>query len=248
MRPRAVRDDCRGEKAVVRRSVAGIDGWLPEFEGELLFDLARRCSGRGIIVEIGSWKGRSTIWLASGSRAGGGATVYAVDPHTGSREHQAGGGVVATFAEFQRNVAAAGVADLVSPVVKPSREAVNDVPDPVALVFVDGAHEYEAVRVDFETWFPRLVEGGVMAFHDTTGAWEGPRRLVDERVFRSSVFRGVGLVGSITYGTKTVRASVGDRARSRWVLTIKQIDQALKGIALPAGVRALGRRLRHALQ
>jgi MMP 1-O-methyltransferase len=243
-----MRDDCRAAKAAVRHLVAGVEGWLPEFEGELLFDLACRCSRHGIIVEIGSWKGRSTIWLASGSRAGGGATVYAIDPHTGSTEHQAGGGVVATFEEFQRNVATAGVADLVSPVLKPSREAVVDVPDPVALVFVDGAHEYEAVRLDFETWFPRLVEGGVMAFHDTTGAWEGPRRLVDERVLRSSVFRGVGLVGSITYGTKTVRAGMGDRARSRWVLTIKQTDQALKGLGLPAGVRALGRRVRHALQ
>lgn len=236
------------EKARIRRCVAGIDGWLTDVEGELLFDMARACTGRGAIVEIGSWKGRSTIWLAAGSRAGCGVPVYAIDPHTGSSEHHKPGELVATFADFQRNIAAAGVADLVMPVVKRSAEATADVPGPVELVFVDGEHGYDAVRVDFETWFPRLVEGSVMAFHDTIGDWDGPRRFADKHVYRSTAFRRVGLTGSITYGTKTARAGFVDRAHSRWVLALKQTSEAARRLGLPRVVRVVGVRVLRGLQ
>src|SRR5204862_2126445 len=67
------------ETVAIERRVAGIGGWLTPKEGRLLYELARGCTGRGVIVEIGSWKGKSTIWLASGSRRGPGVFVYAID-------------------------------------------------------------------------------------------------------------------------------------------------------------------------
>ena len=72
-------------KDAARTAAAAVDGWLNETQGEALFDAAARCSGRGAIVEIGSWKGRSTIWLAHGARVAG-QRVFAVDPHVNSRE------------------------------------------------------------------------------------------------------------------------------------------------------------------
>ena len=79
----------------IKSLTAGIEGWLTDDEGELLFKLARACAGRGGIVEIGSWKGKSTIWLGRGSMAGNRAKVWAIDPHTGSDEHhQAFGGSI----------------------------------------------------------------------------------------------------------------------------------------------------------
>ncbi|MBI3825278.1 MAG: class I SAM-dependent methyltransferase [Candidatus Rokubacteria bacterium] len=225
----------------------GIDGWLPEFEGRHLLALARRCTGRGVIVEIGSWKGRSTIWLALGSRAGAGGRVYAIDPHTGSWEHQAPGTVVATFEDFRRNIARAGVGDLVVPLVMPSVEAAGGFAEPVELIFIDGAHGYEDVKQDFLAWFPKVVEGGIMAFHDTTVGWEGPRRVVEEMLFRSPRFRRVGLVGSITYAEKVAQATAAERLRNRYALAVKQAGDAARGLRLPAGVRRVARRLAEAL-
>lgn len=230
------------EKAEIRALVEGIDGWLPDFEGELLYDLARGCKGRGAIVEIGSWKGKSTIWLAKGSKAGNGVKVYAVDPHTGSSEHRQDAGRVWTFDEFKRNMRAAGVEDLVVPILKESVEAAQAVSEPVELIFIDGAHEYELVKLDFLAWFPKVLDGGVMAFHDTIG-WEGPKRVVKELVYKSESFRRVGLVGSITFAEKTRCASLTDRLRSRYVLGLKHAWEVGRKAPVPAGLRKLGHRV-----
>ena len=66
----------------VRRYTANVEGWLDDSEGAYLYSLAQQCSKLGCIVEIGSWKGKSTIWLAKGSESVGGEKVYAIDPHT----------------------------------------------------------------------------------------------------------------------------------------------------------------------
>ena len=158
-----------------------VDGWLLKKEGELLYDLAKKCSGRGAIVEVGSWKGKSTIWLAFGSKDGAKARVYAIDPHTGSQEHRDLYGKLDTFGEFSKNISCAGVSEIVKPLVKTSEEAARSFSEPVELVFIDGAHEYDMVEKDFQLWFPRLVEGGVMAFHDTIG-WEGQIRVARDRI------------------------------------------------------------------
>ena len=96
------------ETDAIERTVAGIGGWLTPKEGRLLYDLARRCTGRGVIVEIGSWKGKSTIWLANGSRRGAGVKVYAIDPHTAESDNLATQSPVPTFPEFSANVSAPG--------------------------------------------------------------------------------------------------------------------------------------------
>ena len=64
------------------------EGWLSDREGEILYNLAKNCKGKGVIVEIGSWEGKSTIWIGSGSKNGNKVKIYAIDPHTGSSEHQ----------------------------------------------------------------------------------------------------------------------------------------------------------------
>ena len=190
-------------------------GWLNDAEGSLLYRLACNCTGKGVIVEIGSWKGRSTIWLGHGSRDGRQVKIHAVDPHTGSPEHhQNEANRVWTFDEFQQNIRAAGVDDVVVPHVDYSVNAAREFNEPVEFIFIDGLHDYESVKADFEAWFPKVIEGGVMAFHDTTG-WPGPRRLVSERLFKSRCFRKVRFVKSITYGVKTARNSAPERLANR---------------------------------
>jgi predicted O-methyltransferase YrrM/glycosyltransferase involved in cell wall biosynthesis len=191
-----------------------VDGWLNVAEGRLLFRLARKCSGQGVIVEIGSWKGKSTIWLGHGSHAGRKVRIHAVDPHTGSPEHGGKSRHVWTFEEFQQNIKAAGVDDVIVAHVDHSVTAAQKFTEPIELIFVDGLHEYESVKADFEAWFPKVIEGGIMAFHDTTG-WAGPRKVVTEQLFKSRHFKKVRFVRSITYGEKTAHNTALERIGNR---------------------------------
>jgi predicted O-methyltransferase YrrM len=182
-----------------RQRAALVEGWLSDAQGRALFRAAAETDGRGAIVEIGSWKGRSTTWLASGARLAG-HRVYAIDPHCRSREYPS----AETLDEFLGNLARNGLADIVEPLVMTSEAAAAHIEGPVELLFIDGDHSYEAVRRDAELWLPRLIEGGTVMFHDVaTAAYSGPRRIVREMVCRSPWFHGISRVGSMVVAHRT---------------------------------------------
>jgi len=220
-----------------------IDSAVTDKEGECLYRLAKNCQGKGVIVEIGSWKGKSTILLAKGSEAGNKLKVYAIDPHTGSAEHREMYGEVWTFDEFKKNIETARVDHLIVPILKTSIEAAKDFRDPVELIFVDGSHEYDLVKLDFDLWFPKVIEGGVMVFHDTT--WRaGPKRVVEELVYKSRNFRNVTFIDdSITYAEKTKRVSLKDRLKNRYVLFLKRAYEVGAKLSLPMTIRAIGKKI-----
>ena len=147
-----------------------------------------------------------------------------------------------TFAEFTENIRRADIADLVVPLVTTSADAAHDFDRPVELIFIDGAHDYASVALDFELWFPRVVDGGTIAFHDTV-AWEGPRRLVAQRVFRGGWARRARMVDSTTVAEKVARNSLGDRVRNRYVLGLKRVGDAGARLRVPTPIRHAGRRL-----
>lgn len=223
----------------VRQTISTVNGWLSPIEVKTLYQLARNCSGRGAIVEIGSWQGKSTICLAAGSKASNGPHVYAIDPHIGSPEHQQTGKVW-TFDQFEKNIRAAGFQERVTPIVKMSGDAVGEIPRQVELLFIDGAHEYEAVLQDFELYEPLLIEGGYIAFHDTVG-WEGPERVVAEKIFRSSRFSGARFANSITYARKVSQNSAADRFKNLSWLLLKNLYAAVYVRLLKAKKRLNGR-------
>jgi predicted O-methyltransferase YrrM len=192
----------------VRRLAASIEGWLSDAQGCALFRAAAATTGRGHIVEIGSWKGRSTAWLAAGARIAG-AKVYAVDPHVGSREDPA----AATLEEFLANLARVGLIEHVEPLVTTSRDAARVIDGPIELLFIDGDHSYEAVRDDAALWLPKLVEGGTVVFHDVGAAgYDGPRRVVQRAVCWSDGFEGIERVGSMVMARRTSRRGLGSAA------------------------------------
>jgi MMP 1-O-methyltransferase len=194
----------------VKPLIADVPGWLTDEEGEALYDLARACTGRGVIVEIGSWKGKSTICLGRGSLVGASVPVYAIDPHADYR-----------FGDFKANVERAGIRDLVRPISSLSQSAANDFDEPIELLFVDGSHEYDLVLEDFEKWVPKVIDGGWVAFHDTTWT-SGPRKVVGQAIYRSNRFKDARfVVGSTTVARKVEQNSLLDRARNRYVLGIK---------------------------
>lgn len=154
-----------------------IKGFLAQDEAEALYTHALEASGKGAVLEIGSYCGKSTIYLGLACRRNG-STVFALDHHRGSEEHQqgeffhdpelfdSGAGLVDTFREFRRNISAAGLDDTVVPVVAGSEAAARHWQTPLAMVFIDGGHSLDAALTDYRCWTGHLLRGGILAIHD----------------------------------------------------------------------------------
>jgi predicted O-methyltransferase YrrM len=155
----------------------GVAGYLHPDEPAFLAGLAAQVPPGQVIVEVGSFRGRSTIALAFGAQPG--VIVYAVDPH---EEHEVQGlpfGMADNQA-FMSNVSRAGMGNKIRVVNLLSRDAlVIKTRHDIGLVFVDGAHEYSEVGVDSIIWGNALVVGGLLAFHDSTGTWAAPTQVAD---------------------------------------------------------------------
>ncbi len=154
-----------------------IKGFLAEDEGQALYDHALAVSGAGPILEIGSYCGKSTIYLGLACRQTA-STVFALDHHRGSEEHQPGEffhdpdlfdrgeGLMDSFAEFRRNIRSAGLEEVVVPVVAGSEAAARHWQTPLAMVFIDGGHSLDTALADYRCWTPHLKRGGILAIHD----------------------------------------------------------------------------------
>lgn len=98
------------------------------------------------------------------------------------------------------NIKEARVEETVEPLVKTSEKAARQWKDEIGLLWIDGAHEYDYVKSDFESWSSYLVKGGVVAFHDTTLIGKtGPYRVVKENVLFSDDFSPVKYLNRTTY-------------------------------------------------
>lgn len=165
-----------------------VEGFLQTVEGYALNLLAQSGPGEGAIVEIGSFMGLSTCWMALGSKQAGREPVTAIDHFTGSPEHQPGGGAEneelaktgTTFHRFEANVAQMGVTGHVRPIQAASDAAAATWTEPIRLLFIDGDHSYEAVKSDFTLWTPFVIAGGLVAFHDV-GTSPEVTRFYEER-------------------------------------------------------------------
>ncbi len=161
-----------------------IDGWMNEAELTWLAMQARRHMR---IVEIGSYKGRSTVALAGNTHG----LVVAVDDFYGPREIELAGRD-SIYDQYLKNTA--GLANLHT-----IRCNHHDLPDPgfaPDMVFIDGGHEYENVAADVLYWLPRMAKGGLLSGHDYGWA-DGVTKAVEELVPGFSVAPG----GSIWYAT-----------------------------------------------
>lgn len=217
-----------------------IQGYLLHEEGKLLYSLARKCSRDNVIVEIGSWKGRSTTWLYFGSVSGNKAKIYSIDPHIGSQELRDMFGVVSTFKEFESNMKKIGALDLVKSIVKKSEKAAGKFNEKVGLIFIDGDHSYQSVKKDFDLWFPKLVDGGTIAFHDTI-MYQSVNKLVKKVMFKSKNIRVIKMVDSIVCGEKCQKLSIVDLLRNRYILALHNICVYFSVIKIPYSLVKVGR-------
>jgi len=212
-------ESARFSAAYARASFIG--GWLARDEAELLFEIAAAVPDGQDIVEIGSYLGRSTAFLAMG--AGPGRTVHGVDPHTSGCLQLGSGEGIDTSKQFRRNMAQVGVEDKVEAHVMVSVEGAHSYQGrPVGLLFVDGNHSEKAVYEDGKEWSVHLAPGCVVAFDDISwhGVEEGVKRLVADGVLPPITSR-VGKIGLC-----------GPSAR--WPARVREI---VRPVAPPGGAR-----------
>ena len=186
-------------------------GFMPRAEGLALFDAAAAYSRRGPILEIGSYCGKSTIYLAAAARAAG-QKVVTVDHHRGSEEHQPGWeyhdpalvdpdtGRIDTLPRLRATLAAAGLEDHVVVVVGRSADVAALWRMPLGLVFIDGGHTEAAAVTDYEGWAPWVGPGGALAIHDVfPDPADGgrPPYLIYCRALASGAFTEVRAEGSL---------------------------------------------------
>ncbi|MDQ4144857.1 MAG: class I SAM-dependent methyltransferase [Actinomycetota bacterium] len=149
---------------------------MPVDEGMALYEAALLGGARGPLLEVGSYCGKSAVYLGAAARARS-TVVFSIDHHRGSEEHQPGeeyhdpalrdeAGRVDTLPEFRRTIARAGLDDVVIGIIGSSPVVASQWGTPLGLVFIDGSHSQSAADADLDGWSPWVVSGGLLAIHD----------------------------------------------------------------------------------
>ncbi len=157
--------------------IARTKGFLDEAEGMTLYAIAREAGQLGPGLEIGSYCGKSALYLGAGLQSTG-SVLFSIDHHRGSEEQQPGEeycdpdlidpgtGRIDTFDFFRQAMESGGLEDTVIPIVSPSAVAARQWATPLSLVFIDGGHSLETARADYEAWSKHIVPGGYLLIHD----------------------------------------------------------------------------------
>jgi len=165
--------------------ITRIEGWLSNVEQVGLMHIPQAVDHlEGAIVEIGSFKGKSTVCLGCGSKllTMSKKPIVAIDPFGLPSEHyQFGWCGDEYFDAFWRNITQADLQNFVLPIRKFSTEAYDECPRHIAALFIDGDHSYEGVAHDIRNYSSRLVKGGLIAFHDYSNPqFPDVKRAVDD--------------------------------------------------------------------
>lgn len=160
-----------------RLTAEKIKGFLPSDEAAALYRMACKQALKGAILEIGSFCGKSAVFLGEAAKSSG-QPVFTVDHHRGSEEHQQGEayfdadhwdeaqGCVDTLPALRKSLALFELEDVVIPVVTRSERLAQFWQLPLAMVFVDGGHSAWQAKEDCMRWVKHLMPGGILAIHD----------------------------------------------------------------------------------
>jgi predicted O-methyltransferase YrrM len=175
--------------------VDSIEGWLYPSEGRWLFNTARSLPNHAKIVEVGSYKGRSTCCLALACR-GTQKRVFAIDTFDGGPDLPK----AELLPDFSNNLARSGLSAHVEPTIGLSGLVASTWDKPINFLFVDGSHQYADVVADFAGFFPHVVPGGIVAFHDVNESWPGVLRAWTETI--KPQLTEIGYCDTLGYGRK----------------------------------------------
>lgn len=197
-------------------------GFMPEDEGDLLYDVAVRALADGPGLEVGTYCGKSAVYLGAAARAAG-STVFTVDHHRGSEENQVGWeyhdpaladpefGRLDTLPAFRHTIKDAGLEEEVVAVVGRSTTVSALWRTPLALAFVDGGHTDEHAGNDYTGWGRWVQAGGTLVVHDVfpdpADGGQAPYRIYRRAL--ASGFEEATALGSMRVLTR-VRGDAGD--------------------------------------
>ena len=185
----------------ILRSVANVEGQLTEREIACLICLASVPTASGEVLEIGTFKGRSTIVLAMASQLGPQERIVAVDPLTspGVTDPVLKGGESSAWEPLQANLKFAQVAHRVEMHQQYSADLARTWPAgrKLRLLWIDGDHTYRGAKTDFDLFSPFLADGAIVAMHDVLHHHGGPARVFAEDILLSPHFGAAGFSGSI---------------------------------------------------
>jgi predicted O-methyltransferase YrrM len=152
-------------------------GFMPDDEGLALYDAALAAGALGPLLEIGTYCGKSAVYLGAAARDAG-TVLFTVDHHRGSEENQAGWehhdaelvdprtGRMDTLPFFRRTIESAGLEDVVVAVIGQSLPVAAAWRTPLAFLFIDGGHAEDVATADYEAWSQYIVSRGTLAIHD----------------------------------------------------------------------------------
>ena len=203
----------------LREHALAATGFMPADEGDALYDaaVAAGVAVPGLpLLEVGSYCGRSTVWLGGAARAAG-TVLFAVDHHRGSEENQAGWehhdtsvvdprtGKMDTLPRFRDTIHDAGLEDVVFAVVGQSAAVAAHWASPLAFLFIDGGHGDEPARLDYEGWTPHVAVGGTLAIHDVFPDPADGGRPPYERIYLPAIQSGRFEETSVTGSLRVLR-------------------------------------------
>lgn len=199
MRPKLPQDFPRRREEIFA-FLSRFDGLMTRRELDFLILLAAAPTAAGDILEIGSFKGRSTILLALAAALAGEDRVVAVDPLEGEAVRPSSGpGVHSVAEEFHRNLDVAGVRDRVEFHQTFASRLADRWPANrrLRLLWIDGDHTYAGAKADWDSFSRHLADRAIVAFHDVMHGFDGPTRVLAESVLSSERCGASGVVGSI---------------------------------------------------
>ena len=203
----------------LREHALAATGFMPADEGDALYDaaVAAGVAVPGLpLLEVGSYCGRSTVWLGGAARSAG-TVLFAVDHHRGSEENQAGWehhdtsvvdprtGKMDTLPRFRDTIHDAGLEDVVFAVVGQSAAVAAHWASPLAFLFIDGGHGDEPARLDYEGWTPHVAVGGTLAIHDVFPDPADGGRPPYERIYLPAIQSGRFEETSVTGSLRVLR-------------------------------------------
>ena len=188
-----------------------IKGFLLKEEGESLYLAAKKYSKRRPCLEIGSYCGKSALYIGSAVKENN-QLLYSIDHHKGSEEQQPGeeffdpdlldetGNSINSLPFFLDTISKAGLKDIVIPMVSTSVEVSKAWTKPLAMVFIDGGHSEKAANEDYDAWNPHIIPGGLLAIHDVFPNPEDggrPPFNIYTKAKKSGLFKEVDMIGSL---------------------------------------------------
>ena len=188
-----------------------VKGFLEKEEAESLYQFAKKYSSLGPCLEIGSYCGKSAVYLGAAVKENN-QILYSIDHHKGSEEQQPGEEFfdpdllddtrqgINTLPFFLETLDKADLHDNVVPIVSTSVEASEVWSEPLAMVFIDGGHSDQAANDDYDVWHPHIIQGGLLAIHDVfPNPMDGgrPPFNIYTKAKESGLFKEVDMINSL---------------------------------------------------